>query len=146
MRARRGNLISMAMLPTGHSDSAKKLLARKRCLVLDDEFLISLDIQLVLENAGAVAVATSSAADALALLKSEPRFDVAVLDIMMSEKNMSGLTVAAVLTEQGIPFVFLTGYTADNVRTQQFPAAPVVEKPYLVETLIAALQKALGSV
>ncbi|HEX3859099.1 MAG TPA: response regulator [Pseudolabrys sp.] len=124
---------------------AQKPLAGKRCLVLDDEFLISLDIQLALENAGAVPIAASNAADAVALLKTEPRFDVAVVDIVMNEKSMSGLTVAAALAEQSIPFVFLTGYTADNVNVRQFPAAPLIEKPYQVAELIAALQKAIGS-
>jgi CheY-like chemotaxis protein len=137
--------MSMAMSASGPNDLAQKPLAGKRCLVLDDEFLISLDIQLALENAGAVPIAASNAADALALLKSEPRFDVAVVDIVMNEKSMSGLTVAAALAEQSIPFVFLTGYTADNVNVRQFPAAPLIEKPYQVAELIAALQKAIGS-
>jgi CheY-like chemotaxis protein len=137
--------MSMTMSPPAHNDSVPKPLAGKRCLVLDDEFLISLDIQLALENAGAVAVAAGNAIDALTLLKSEPRFDVAVVDIVMSEKSMSGLTVAAALAEQAIPFVFLTGYTADNVHVRQFPAVPLIEKPYQVDELIAALQEAIGS-
>jgi CheY-like chemotaxis protein len=137
--------MSMAMSASGPNDLAQKPLAGKRCLVLDDEFLISLDIQLALENAGAVPIAASNAADAVALLKTEPRFDVAVVDIVMNEKSMSGLTVAAALAEQSIPFVFLTGYTADNVNVRQFPAAPLIEKPYQVAELIAALQKAIGS-
>jgi CheY-like chemotaxis protein len=133
------------MSASGPNDLAQKPLAGKRCLVLDDEFLISLDIQLALENAGAVPIAASNAADAVALLKTEPRFDVAVVDIVMNEKSMSGLTVAAALAEQAIPFVFLTGYTADNVNVRRFPAVPLIEKPYQVAELIAALQKAIGS-
>jgi CheY-like chemotaxis protein len=124
-------------------DDSERPLAGKCCLVLDDEFLISLDIQHVLETAGAEATAVSRVADTLALLQTETRFDVAVLDIMMSEKSMSGLTVAAVLAEQKIPFVFLTGFSADNFRTREFPKSPVVEKPYQTQTLLAALQKAL---
>jgi len=60
------------------------LLAGKRCLVLDDEFLIALDIQQILELAGAKHVASvASASEAIELLRREPKFDLAVLDVKL---------------------------------------------------------------
>ena len=60
------------------------LLAGKRCLVLDDEFLIALDIQQILELAGAEHVASvASASEAIELLRREPKFDLAVLDVKL---------------------------------------------------------------
>ena len=48
---------------------AQSSLSGKRCLVLDDEFLIALDIQQMLERAGATEViCVASAAEALRLL------------------------------------------------------------------------------
>ena len=62
------------------------LLTGKRCLVLDDEFLIALDIQQTLELAGAASVAcVATVTEALALLEGSPDFDIAVLDIKLSE-------------------------------------------------------------
>ena len=60
------------------------LLTGKRCFVLDDEFLIALDIQQILERAGASHVASvASAAEAIEVLGREPKFDLAVLDVKL---------------------------------------------------------------
>ena len=61
------------------------LLSGKRCLVLDDEFLIALDIQQILELAGAAHVAcAASAREAIETLRHQPKFDFAVLDVKLS--------------------------------------------------------------
>lgn len=120
------------------------LIAGKRCLVLDDEFLIALDIQQLLENAGAASVlSVSTAGDALAALCNGAQFDLAVLDVDLGVRNRSGLTVANALAKRQMPFVFLTGLDAKDVPTKEFPAAPVVEKPYQTAVLLAALVAAL---
>lgn len=122
------------------------LLAGKRCLVLDDEFLIALDIQQILELAGAKHVASvASASEAMELLRREPKFDLAVLDVKLGDAEGNSLDVAAMLAEAGTPFVFLTGMRVDNVHAKKFPQAPVVEKPYDALTLLDAAQRALKS-
>ena len=93
-----------------------KLLRGKRYLVLDDEFLIALDIQQILELAGAMYVASvATASEAIALVRREPKFDLAVLDVKLSGPEENSLGVAALLAEKGTPFVFLTGMRVDNV-------------------------------
>ena len=122
------------------------LLAGKRCLVLDDEFLIALDIQQILELAGAEHVASvASASEAIELLRREPKFDLAVLDVKLGGAEGNSLDVAAMLAKAGTPFVFLTGMRVDNVHAKKFPQAPVVEKPYDALTLLDAAQRALKS-
>ena len=122
------------------------LLAGKRCLVLDDEFLIALDIQQILELAGAKHVASvASASEAIELLRREPKFDLAVLDVKLGGAEGNSLDVAAMLAKAGTPFVFLTGMRVDNVHAKKFPQAPVVEKPYDALTLLDAAQRALKS-
>ena len=120
------------------------LLNGKRCFVLDDEFLIALDIQQILERAGAAHVASvASAAEAIALLGREPKFDVAVLDVKLGDPERNSLDVAALLQTQGTPFVFLTGMRVDDVHAKIFPNAPVIEKPYDAAGLLRAVQHAL---
>ena len=122
------------------------LLSGKRCLVLDDEFLIALDIQQILELAGAKHVASvASASEAIELLRREPKFDLAVLDVKLGGAEGHSLGVAAMLAKAGTPFVFLTGMRVDNVHAKKFPQAPVVEKPYDALTLLDGAQRALKS-
>jgi CheY-like chemotaxis protein len=123
---------------------AHAFLAGKRCLVLEDEFLIALDIQQALEAAGASVTCVGDAEQALKALHEGAKFDFAVLDFKLSGRTRNSMTVAALLAEQGTPFVFLTGMRVDDVQGQSFPNVPVVEKPYLVETLMEALRKVLG--
>jgi len=120
------------------------LLIGKRCLVLDDEFLIALDIQQTLEFAGAAHVAcVATVAEALALLRANPDFDIAVLDVKISGPDRNSLGVAAQLAAIGTPFVFLTGMRVDDLHAKQFPQAPVVEKPYDAAALLDAVRRAL---
>ncbi|HVZ53013.1 MAG TPA: response regulator [Pseudolabrys sp.] len=119
-------------------------IAGKCCLVLDDEFLIALDIQMILENAGASeVVCVGNADDALAALQSR-KFDFAVLDVKLSGAARTSLTVAAALADVGTPFVFLTGVRGDDLHLRQFPDAPMVEKPYDVALLLNAVKSLLG--
>jgi CheY-like chemotaxis protein len=124
-------------------------LAGKRCLVLDDEFLIALDIQQVLETAGAASVTlVVNSDDALTAIRVGPKFDVAVLDVKLGggtpANSGNSLTVAAALAAQGTPFVFLTGLLGDQTIARQFPDVPVVAKPYETPLLLAALSRALA--
>ena len=126
-------------MPT--SDS---LLNGKRCFVLDDEFLIALDIQQILERAGAMHVTSvASAAEAIVLLGREPKFDLGVLDVKLGDMERNSLDIAALLQSQGTPFVFLTGMRVDDVHAKKFPNAPVIEKPYDAAALLRAVQHAL---
>ncbi len=121
-------------------------LTGKRCLVLDDEYLIALDIQQILEAAGATGVmSVSTAAEALDILSKGSKFDLAVLDIKLGDTAGNSMTVAALLAERGTPFIFLTGMRADEIQAGRFADTPVVEKPYQAPMLIEALRQALAA-
>ena len=120
-----------------------KPLAGKRGLVLDDEFLIALDIQQVLEHAGArEVVCAGTLAEALAAMRAE-RFDLAVLDLRLGHDGNS-LPAADALAAAGTPFLFLTGMRSDTEEARNYPDAPVVEKPYDSATLLAAIVRTAG--
>jgi len=122
-------------------DSVSKLLTGKRCLVVDDEFLIALDIQQALEHAGATeVVCAGNATEALAIAGAQ-RFDIAVLDVRLGRTGGSSLPIAEVLAAAGTPFVFLTGLRGDSAEARAYPDAPVVEKPYDAQVLLAAIRQ-----
>jgi CheY-like chemotaxis protein len=114
-------------------------LAGRRCLVLEDQFLIALDIQNILEVAGATVTSVSDVDAALKLLTDENEFDLAIVDVKLGGTATSA-EVTTRLVELGIPFVFLTGMRKDEVNAH-YPDAPVVEKPYVAAALIEALHK-----
>lgn len=117
-------------------------LAGRRCLVLDDEFLIALDVQNVLETAGAIVVCVAAADEALNLLGTGKHFDLAIVDVKLGAKATS-TAVTGRLDELKIPFVFLTGMHSDEVRARH-PDVPVVEKPYVADVLMKTLHRLLA--
>jgi len=120
-------------------------IAGKHCLVLDDEFLIALDIQQILEAAGAASVKCfSTSADCLAALEAGGKFDLAVLDFKLGDGARNSFSVATLLTRQATPFVFVTGMTQKDVCSAEFPDAPVVAKPYEALRLLNAIMRALA--
>ena len=118
-------------------------LAGRRCLVLDDEFLIALDIQQALEQAGAAEVVCAASVEGALMSVRERRFDLAVLDLRLGHTGGNSLPVAAALQETGTPFIFLTGMYGDAEHTHAYPLTPVVEKPYDGAALLGAVTKAL---
>jgi DNA-binding response OmpR family regulator len=126
--------------PTGKAaDPLPQPLAGLRCLVLDDEFLIALDIEHILQAAGASHVTCAgNLADALAL-RNEAPFAVAVIDLGGDDS----MTISTALQERSVPFVFLTGLSGDDPRARRHPQAPVVDKPFQAGGLLAASGRAL---
>lgn len=114
----------------------------KRMLVVEDEFLIALDIERILESVGVTTIVTASrVAQALDLVMASGPFDAAVLDLKLERET--SIPVAERLHAAGVPFVFLTGGTPGSDITAQFPRAPVVGKPFDADTLLAALMQAM---
>lgn len=124
------------------SDAAS--LGGKRFLIVEDEFLILLDIQSTLESAGATVITAGRVQDALnAIVDSEKTggaFDAAVLDLKLDHE--SSAPIAERLAAAGVPFIFLTGAPTDVALAKQFGSAPIVGKPFDAATLLTALQTA----
>ncbi|MDO9440898.1 MAG: response regulator [Beijerinckiaceae bacterium] len=118
-------------------------LAGKACFVLEDEFLIALDLQDVLEQAGAAVTCFANADDALAALEKGVAFHVALLDVQLGGSSRTSHSVAAALSERKIPFIFLTGMRRDVAQLASYPDAPLLEKPYQQEALLAAIRTVL---
>jgi CheY-like chemotaxis protein len=105
-------------------------------LIVEDEFLVALDMETILNDAGFdVLGPAGSVAEALRLVESNRQLDAALLD-----NNLNGETagpVAAALRDRGVPFAFVTGNDRASLPVA-FADAPLVRKPFdaarLVET------------
>ncbi|MDP3898289.1 MAG: response regulator [Mesorhizobium sp.] len=120
-----------------------KLLEGVRVLILEDEFLIAMDVEQLCRDYGAADVQIRRSLEELG---PDPLasigFDVAVVDMRLG--GTSTLDFARGLFEAGIPFVFATGYADLDEFATSFPGVEVVGKPYLGTDLVGALGTALA--
>lgn len=98
-----------------------------RILVVEDEFLVSIALEEDLREAGATVIGPFN--DLISGLDGADReqFDLAVLDV-----NLNGIMIyplADELLSRGVPFLFLSGYTAANMPSR-FVGQHRVAKPY----------------
>lgn len=116
-------------------------LAGLRVLVVEDEFLIALDIEDSLAELGCeVAGPVSSVTAALDLLE-QAGCDLAVLDVRLGDGSTAPL--AQVLRQRRIPFVVLSGYDRSQIDEPLLREAPLIGKPLQRRTLRLALLAAL---
>ena len=122
----------------------KSLLAGSHCLVVEDEFLIALDLQQLLESASAASITCfTDVEETLQALRDGGRFDLGVLDVNLGGATRTSLSVADALTAQKTPFVFLTGMQAEQTMTSRFPQVPILEKPYQHDEVLEAIRSVL---
>lgn len=111
-------------------------MAPRRILVVEDEFLIAIDIAVVLEQAGHFVVGPAGTmADALAAIDNE-EIHGALIDA-----NLAGEPVGAIadaLKRRGVPFAFVTGYGRE-ILPAEYQGAPLVKKPFTDKDLLAAV-------
>lgn len=110
------------------AESQSACLRCRRLLVVEDEYVIALDLAHTLEDAGAEVVGPlSTVEDALDYVANEgDRLDAAVLDVNL--RNERVYPVADALAARGIPFVLTTGYDRSTIPAT-YAAAPHCQKP-----------------
>jgi len=115
------------------------MLRGKRLLLVEDEYMIAVDLADALEAAGAEVVGPADTVEsALAVLRCEDRaIDAAVLDINLN--GMAVFPVAEALKVRGIPFVFATAYD-EMVVPAAYGDVPLVEKPVSNDELLRLLE------
>ena len=109
-------------------------------LVLEDEFLIAMDLEQLCRDHGAAEITISRSLDQFVAM-SALGFDAAIVDLRLA--GVSTLDFAGRLVREGIPFVFATGLGATEETARLFPGTPLVAKPYAGEELVATLAEAV---
>ena len=116
-------------------------LAGRRVLIVEDEYFLADDLsQAVAQLEAEVLGPVATCEDAFDLLSTGEQIDLAVLDI-----NLEGEAVfpfADTLIEQGVPFLFATGYDQASVPAR-YQHVPRWEKPFDPHILAGALAKLL---
>lgn len=118
-----------------------KRLSGKKVLVVEDEFLVALDLEAELEEFGATVTCASTLRQATGCAE-EGDFDAVVLDL-----NLHGETsypLADLLRERSVPFLFHTGQGERSVLTQRYPGVVVCNKPCDGRKLAADLEQVIA--
>ncbi len=122
----------------GSDFTGAALMAAKRILVVEDEFLIALDITGALEQGGLVVIGPlASVRDALATIERES-VDGALLDANLGGESVG--QVADALFARGVPFAFVSGYGREQLPAQH-KGAPLIAKPFTGEDLLAVVAR-----
>lgn len=108
-----------------------------RVLVVEDEAMLSLNLQAMLRDLGCVVAATADKLDNALQVARTSDFDVALLDLNLGGKRVD--PVADAIRARDIPIVFVTGYGKTAA------SGLVLEKPYDAAALERMLNEALGT-
>jgi CheY-like chemotaxis protein len=109
----------------------------RRVLIVEDEYVIAMELECTLAECGAQAVGPyPSVETALAKIEQSQDFDIAVLDIDL--RGQYAGPVAEKLIRIGIPFVIASGYEPAQY-ARKFVGVPWLEKPVSPAQIAAAL-------
>lgn len=133
--------MTLAHSSTHRRTAPPQALSGRNVFVVEDEYVLALDLQHSLEMLGAnVLGPAGSVTDALNVLKTLSDLDAAVLDLSL--RGEKSFAVADELRALGVPFVFATGYDGKLV-PERFAGVPVCQKPVSAASLAAAVAQIL---
>ncbi len=120
------------------------MLTGQTILIVESQFLIALDIQRCLEAFGAAkTVFARNTVEALDAMDRWPGFSLALVEIHHGHDDDAALLRG--LDAVGVKLVLLTADAWLRRGNPDFPAAPMVMKPFLEDDLASAIRQALAS-
>ncbi len=116
---------------------AERRLTPKSVLIVEDNFIIALDAEVMLRELGIEIVWSAASIPRALEIVARERPQFVLLDVNLGEEK--SFEVAQRLRELGIPFAFGTGYGSPHAFPEGFANIPIVTKPYSLERLEAVL-------
>jgi DNA-binding NtrC family response regulator len=134
--------LSCLSFPASSSMAENLRGSRGTILFCEDEYVILMDVTQGLREAGYAVIEAADVAEARSALNSWARIDAAVLDLRISGTD-DGLNLLKWVraNRPEVAVVVATGHASDLSFDEQIP---VLNKPYRVEDLTAALERVLA--
>ena len=133
------------MIPSPEFPQGPAFASRRKCiLIVEDEFLIRYMLSEELRDVGYQVIEACDATEALSILNTvQP--DLIVSDVRMPGP-LDGMGLLALVreTKPSLPVIIISGHLHPAQALIE-GATQFVAKPYLMEAVINAVQKALGS-
>lgn len=112
-------------------------------IVLEDEFLIAMELEQLCRDCGAARVSLCQSLASADAVLGKPDVDAAIVDLRLAGE--STLDFADRMAAGGIPFIFATGFGQTEEMLSRFPDVAVISKPYIGDEIIAALVGAIAA-
>lgn len=91
-------------------------LAGIRVLVVEDNYFIATELKWDLTTCGAEVIGPVGQLENAVMIAAESDFDVACIDIGLADGQT--YAVARTIQRRNLPFIFVTGYSAETIPTQ----------------------------
>jgi DNA-binding NtrC family response regulator len=109
-------------------------------LLVEDEAMIRMMVADMVEELGHRVAAEAGNINQAMELAQSATFDLAILDANLH--GAMSVAVAEALTARQIPYIVASGY-GSNVTSHQYGQQPVLQKPFTIDRLEAAIDQAL---
>ena len=109
--------------------------SRGRILVIEDDVLLSMDVEAIVADCGFEVCLAGSLAEGLSMVKLGG-IDAAVIDVNL--KGTMSFPAADALSDANIPFLVLTGHSRDLLPARH-QSRPFLQKPYKASNLAQAI-------
>ncbi|HWA18823.1 MAG TPA: hypothetical protein VG757_07475 [Devosia sp.] len=116
-------------------------LAGIQVLIIEEEFLIALDIGLIVEQAGGKSLSFRTFEEARNAKAHWPDYRIAIVN--PPDGSISEAEIAREMQDAGIRLVICTADTGTNLAKLGLAVAPIVVKPFTADDLLAACAAAL---
>ena len=121
--------------------NAASFLNGKTILLVEDEFLLALQLEELLQSRGGTVLGPFGQLDDAMQAAQREEFDFAILDVNLNGESV--WPVAHKLREMDIPFVIATGGHVEPP-PPEFKDVPLIEKPYTIDRVTPAIERALA--
>lgn len=115
----------------------------RRVLIVEDEPLIGMVLQDYLQDAGCSVAGPAQSADKALQMATDEAIDAALVDGNLAGRRVD--QIVAALKARRIPFAFVTGYGREALPAGS-DDAPIIEKPFTQEQVVATLERLLNNV
>jgi two-component system, response regulator PdtaR len=119
--------------------------ARPRVLVAEDDYLVALELEAGLKDAGFEVVGIAASADDAVELGESTRPVLAIMDVRLAGGRDGVDAALELFRRSGIRSIFATAHLDARTRARAEAAAPLgwLPKPYALDALVAMIERVL---
>jgi DNA-binding NarL/FixJ family response regulator len=131
---------------SGVDTASEKELEPPRILVVEDDFVVSLEVESALTEAGFEVVGVANSAEEAEHRASEQRPDLIVMDIRLATDRDGVDAALTIFRATGIRSIFATAHADALTKERAAAARPLawVAKPYSMTSLVGTVKDALS--